>query len=281
MRRRPNKVPERVGAVNRRRMVKLIGAGGLGLASLEALPRRWTKPVVDSVILPVHAQATPGLVPAGRLYGTSRDGDLFLINTTTGAGTLVGTMPNDSTEIEFNRANGRAWSQQRDGAFTIREFNILTAAGIGAPVGTGASFNGLEFVGGTLYGTSITGPGGPSTLSTLDPVTGASVAIGPTGVGPISGLAFRAAGSGTMFGIGGGNSAPAVLYTINLSTGAATVVGTTSITGAGSLEIAGASLYVGGDNVDGGNLYRVNPVTGASTLVGATGFANVTGLTYT
>jgi hypothetical protein len=261
-------------------MVKLIATGGVGLASLEALPRRWTKPVVDAVILPVHAQASPGVVPTGRLYGTSRDGELFRIDTTTGAGTLVAAMAANSTEIEFNRATGRAWSQQRDGTFTITEFNILTGALIGGPVGTGAAFNGLEFVGSALYGTAITSGGGPSTLRTLDPVTGISNVIGPTGVNQISGIAYRTAGAGAMFGIAGGAGAPAVLYRLNLSTGAATAVGTTSIT-AGSLAFAGGVLYAGGDATDGGNLYMINQVTGASTLVGPTGFDSVTGLTYT
>jgi len=260
-------------AVGRRDLIRLVGTGGLGLAAVKVLPGKWTKPVVDGLVLPAHAQASPG---AGALYGSNRDGALFLLNTVTGVGTLVGNMPFDATEIEYDGLSMRAWAQQRNGAFTITEFDISTAAGIGGPVNDNASFTGLEFVGGVLYGVWIAEGGGASTFGTLDPTTGISSAIGLTGVGPISGLAYN----GTMYGIAGGGS-PADLYTINMGTGVATVVGSAGI-GAGSLQFGpDANLYAGGDNDDGGNLYRINTGTGAATLVGATGFGSVTGLTLT
>jgi hypothetical protein len=42
----------------RRRLVKALGAAGLGIVGLEALPRKWTKPVLDSVTVPLHARGT-------------------------------------------------------------------------------------------------------------------------------------------------------------------------------------------------------------------------------
>jgi hypothetical protein len=69
------------------------------------------------------------------------------------------------------------------------------------------------------------------------------------------------------------------LYTINLTTGVATVVGSTGNTGAGSLQFGpDGNLYAGGDSNDGGHLYRVNKVTAAATLVGSSGFPDLTGL---
>jgi len=42
----------------RRRLLKLLGTGG-GLASaVTVIPQRWSRPVVDSVMLPVHAQSS-------------------------------------------------------------------------------------------------------------------------------------------------------------------------------------------------------------------------------
>jgi hypothetical protein len=61
---------------SRRRLIKtLTGTGGLILGA-KALPEQWTKPVVDAVLLPAHAQATgpslsisctafPGFPPEG------------------------------------------------------------------------------------------------------------------------------------------------------------------------------------------------------------------------
>jgi hypothetical protein len=68
------------------------------------------------------------------------------------------------------------------------------------------------------------------------------------------------------------------LVSIDITTGAATVIGSTNRT-LGSLELGGDGiLYAGGDSHDGGNLYAVNPATGAATLIGPTGFSSVTGL---
>lgn len=43
---------------SRRRLLKTIAAAGGAITAAKALPENWTKPVVDSVLLPVHAQAT-------------------------------------------------------------------------------------------------------------------------------------------------------------------------------------------------------------------------------
>lgn len=45
----------------RRRLLKTIAAGG-SAAGLAALPGKWAKPVVASVILPAHAQTSPGCI---------------------------------------------------------------------------------------------------------------------------------------------------------------------------------------------------------------------------
>ncbi len=142
---------------------------------------------------------------ASLLYGGTKSGQLLTINAATGAGTLVGiTPPLSSTEIVFDSLTGRAWSQQIDGTFTIREFDIATAAAIGGVVPDIAAFNGLEYVGTTLYGTTVSNSEGPSTLRTLNPVTGASAPIGLTGTGPIAGLAYDKQ-AGIMYGIQGGS----------------------------------------------------------------------------
>jgi hypothetical protein len=43
--------------LSRRRAMKVLGAGGVVAATL-MLPSKWTKPVVESIIVPAHAQAS-------------------------------------------------------------------------------------------------------------------------------------------------------------------------------------------------------------------------------
>src|SRR5436853_4004677 len=226
----------------------------------------------------------PPTLPA--LYGASANGELFSIDTNTGAGTLIGILPfgyfGGSTEIVFNNTTRRAWTQFSPSAATAgQEFDINTGAGIGGPIATAGAFNGLEWVGSTLYGTVITSGGGASQLRTLDPFAGTSSLVGPTGRGPIAGLAYDQT-SGTMYGITGGNGsgggAIGSLVTINLTTGGATIVGSVACN-AGRPEFGpDGNLYAG--STDGaGNLYRIDKTNGTATLVGRTGFNNVTGLT--
>ena len=214
------------------------------------------------------------------LYGSTRGGQLFKINLSTGAGSLVGNLPIGANEIEFDNLTGRAFEQAPDGSFFGQEFNINTGAGIGGTINNGASFNGMEWVGSTLYATAITGPGTNSTLRTLNPYLGTSTIIGLTGFGPISGLAFDST-LGIMYGITGGPTGN--LLRLNLTTGAVTLIGPTGFR-AGSLEFGpDGLLYGGGTGPDEFKIFRINPATGASTLVGMTGIgtagsADVTGL---
>ena len=44
---------------NRRKLLKSIAAGSGAVIAGKSLPESWSKPVVDSVMLPVHAQTSP------------------------------------------------------------------------------------------------------------------------------------------------------------------------------------------------------------------------------
>ena len=95
------------------------------------------------------------------------------------------------------------------------EFDINTCAPLGPPLFNGAAFAGLEYVGNTLYGTGHLVGGGPSDLYTINPANGATVLIGPTNMGPISGLVHDP-GSGIMYVMAGISSLPWPITTTSI-----------------------------------------------------------------
>jgi hypothetical protein len=145
------------------------------------------------------------------------------------------------------------------------------------------NFSGLEYVGGTLYGVGYAFPGLPSILHTIDTTSGLTTAVGLTGFGVISGLAYDGT---TMYGVTGASAfqGPAQLVTVNLATGAATAVGLTGIDKLGGLAFGlDGVLYAGSARNSAfgpGNLYTINTATGAASLIGNTGMASgISGMT--
>ncbi len=56
---------------SRRRLLKSLAAGSGAVGTAALLPEKWTKPVVDAVVVPLHAQVSPVLNPPA-LAGTWR-----------------------------------------------------------------------------------------------------------------------------------------------------------------------------------------------------------------
>ncbi len=114
---------------------------------------------------------------------------------------------------------------------------------------------------GTIYAVKDDG----HTLITIDPVSLGVATVGSLGVatGDFGDLAYDGA-SGTMWWAAGrGNDS---LYTINLATGAPTLVGAHGIDDLFTLSTVGGKLY--GQSTS-GNVYELNPTTAAPTLLGS------------
>lgn len=209
------------------------------------------------------------------LYGVNTVGDLFSIDESTGSATAVATLVDPCsgpgiTEIEWDPVSGRGFAQSAGSSFCGFEIDIETGATIGGAVGTTGTWTGIEAVNGTWYATVIFdgGAGSPSELHTVDPFAGTWTFVGMTGINaPLSGLAYDQA-SGTMYGISGPTRE---FYTVNLTTGVATLVGPTSFA-AGSLQFGSdGRLYAGGGHGDAGSIFSIDPLTGTSTFIGSTG----------
>lgn len=55
---------------SRRRLLRALAQGGAALGTVALLPDRWTKPVVDTVIVPLHAQTSTPRIDPPSLSGT-------------------------------------------------------------------------------------------------------------------------------------------------------------------------------------------------------------------
>ena len=113
---------------------------------------------------------------------------------------------------------------------------------------------------GSEYGTS-------SQIWTIDENTGTMTAIGFAGI-DIHGMAYDPS-TGILYG-----SSPTALYTINMATGAGTLIGTFNI--GGELVIAIACDEVGNmyaHDIVTDAIYTVNTATGQATLIGPTGLS--------
>lgn len=224
-----------------------------------------------------------------RMLGStgSLGASLIEIDPLTGAGTFL--FPHGAfggvTEIEY-RNDGVLFGSTGGGTSNIITIDYFT--GLESLVGTHV-FGGveaLEFVGDVLYGSYISDACQPSVLVTVNQSTGQLTSIGPTGFGPIGGMAYDPS-TGTMYGVTAGGAScggAGDLLTINLLTGAATLVGPTGFSNTTALEFGpNGVLYAGvsyGSSGGSADLITIDPNTGAGTLVGPVGFNGLSGIAF-
>lgn len=89
-------------ARSRRDFVKKLAAGtAVAAGASQVLPKTWVKPVVDSVVLPVHAQSSqPGLITPRWVLGDDAPGGL--VGITTGTTNATDVLYDDDTEMAFS-----------------------------------------------------------------------------------------------------------------------------------------------------------------------------------
>ncbi len=231
-------------------------------------------------VAPVALAQPPAIDCYSQLLGSSQFGEYFVVDLFTGAGSSIASMtPGLATEIEFDLLTDTLWAEEVNGLTDLHVIDSITGATLSRVTHAPGALTGLEFAGDTLYGTFISSLGGLSDLVIVDTTTGALTTVGPTGFGPISGLAYDTVG--TMYGITAGG-APADLVTIDLGSGAATLVGPTGLDFIGSIEFGPAGFLYGGLTAFATTydqfLVEIDPATGAATPIGDTGFS-ITGLT--
>jgi len=152
----------------------------------------------------------------GDLWGVTRFGGLYSINTTTGLASLTSAINVFELNALVSDGAGGLFAADQFGDF----FTINTTTGVATLIGNMGvgSAGDLEFANSTLYLSAvsdISNPTVPNQLWTVDPATGAANLVGSFGVPDMFGLAFE---RGVMWGLEGTN-----VYSIDLATGAATL----------------------------------------------------------
>ncbi len=232
--------------------------------------------------------------PGELLGSTGNQGNsLITIDATNGGGTLrcaLGTL-GPVTEIEY-RADGTLFAATGQGSSNIIVIDPDGCAESLIGQHDFGSVNGLEFVGGTLYGAFFEPPEGEgipiTSLVIVDQTDGSLTPVGEiTGYSPVRGLAYDAA-SATLFAIGSAIPTEGFgdeLLVLDLATGQPTPVGSTGES-LGSLEFGPDGVLYAGEaqgRVEGpvsARLFTLDLGTGAATPVGETSFPAVSGLAF-
>jgi len=147
-------------------------------------------------------------------------------------------------------------------------YTIDSTTGIGTSVGLGTGYDRVGAIDfnpatGVLYGIGTDPTTNMIDLITINTTTGVGTTVGT--VGPVNttfqDISFRS--DGTLFGVADGTA-----YTINLTTGLASVLGGTSLgkNGSGLAFDPSNTLY----NINGSTIATIDQTTGAGTPTGAT-----------
>jgi hypothetical protein len=210
---------------------------------------------------------------------SSKPGTLYDVNPTTGAATkivdLTGVSSTSFVGLDFLGSTLYASDVFSGGAFKFGSIDVSTGAFTSINnQGGSANWHALtnNDSAGFLY--TVAADAAPDNLETVTPAGVISV-IGPTNLA-VAGLAYDNA-SAILYAVALNQKN---LYTINTSTGAPTLVGSTGLTSAGSaadlaFDPLSGTLYMNtgffGAASENNSLYRVNTSTGAATLIGPNG----------
>jgi uncharacterized repeat protein (TIGR03803 family) len=174
----------------------------------------------------------------------------------------------------FLAASSVAYAQT---IYAMTQSGLFGTLNVSTGVFTQLSNPGFEAAGLAGFGTNLFVTNYPgNTLSEINPTTGALVNIGN---GTATYYDFGSTTQG-LYGVGTDQN----LYSVNVSTGATTLVGPTGIGPGGfqSLSGGGAVLYTAVPSTTGNDsvLYSVNTTTGAATMIGDTGVVNISAIGF-
>lgn len=233
------------------------------------------------------ALAMPGVAMAQlRLLGVDTSGNnLVEINPATGAATVLGPIIGATGTVgglAYDAATDTLYlsSTGNDNLWRL-DYNTRVATLIGNfNVGSTVVMHGLEWHSGlgTLFGHSSSAASG-ATFFEINPATGQATPVATSGISGFGSMGYVAS-TNTMYIA---DTVGDRLLTIDVLTGATTVVGPYGIAASNQIGIGMAyapelGMFATDNNTD--SLYRLDLATGAATLIGAQGTSNVLSLVF-
>ncbi|MEX2218686.1 MAG: hypothetical protein WD749_07990 [Phycisphaerales bacterium] len=229
-----------------------------------------------------------GATPPQLLAADAAGAMLLRLDPSTGAHTVIGPLgANTVASLAFDSGQGILYATTTHSPTESNLLRINPATGastlvgpLGATLMHALEYNALDQM---LYGVSS---GGGASLHRVNPLTGAATPVAALSLTGLYGLAFDP-GAATMYAA---NIQTQNLYTLNLSSGALTLVGPFGAPGMPFPQVGvsmafdpGLGLFAIDNTGIPGNanlLYRINTATGQATLVGQTAVANLLGLAF-
>lgn len=202
-------------------------------------------------------------IATGEFFASDSFGNLYKVNTVTGAATFIGNMGTAMTDIAFS-PYGDLFGVTFTHLYRI-EPNTAAITLIGS-LGVSDS-NALAFdINGTLYMATR----GSTLLRTVNTTTGATTVVGDMGVSSSGDLAFDGSSGNLFLSVPSLTSLTDDLYRVNPSMAVSTMVGHIGFEDVFGIDFSGGTLF---GLTNGGELITIDTTSGAGTLVANTGVA--------
>lgn len=206
------------------------------------------------------------LLPASTIYGAGSNGDLYMIDPTTGTTTLIGAM--GVTMYDIAEYDGALYGI--NGTSDLYSINTTTGHATEIGTGTGEALNSLTFnSSGVLYAAGLN----TTDMYTID-YMGAGAGAATEVAGETNSTAYNASGDLEFIGstlyllVGGDTGGASSLDTVNLATGALTVLGATGYDNVFGLSYLNGTLYGFTDPTSGTDeVISLSTTTGAGAIV--------------
>jgi hypothetical protein len=137
---------------SRRKLLKSIAAGSGAIVAGKSLPENWTKPVIDSVVLPAHANTSPEPPPPPPPAGLT---GIFLTTETIMVSTVEGQFPL-AVAVRSDIVNNVATVTGVVGSVPISESGIAVPGTTSVTSGANTATIGLLSVNGTAPNRQLT-----------------------------------------------------------------------------------------------------------------------------